>query len=136
MIKILSIRKAIVQIIDENTSFKLYYQRADEHAAFPYLTFDISNSTDDGTLERFLMDIDGYGNTTNTTALETMMNDVDALLHRRQFTVYETSLPDNPVAMMFTIYRENRLTFDESDRNVYRRRYIYQIRTYVNQLDG
>ena len=128
MIKMLEIRKAIFTLVKQATQ-NVFYQDAPskvESNSYPFITIDISNSTDDGTLERFTMDIDGWDADKNTTVLETMMHDVDLKLHRK--TVYITDAIGGQMGV--TIYRENRLTFDESDSRIFRRRYIYQIRTH------
>jgi hypothetical protein len=127
MIKMLEIRKAIITQIKLATN-NVYYQDAPENTPTPFVTIDVSNSVDDGTLERFTMDIDGWGASNNTVALETLMHNVDEQLHRK--TVYVTDAYGKQISI--SIYRENRLTFDESDKRIFRRRYIYQIRTHEN----
>lgn len=127
MIKMLEIRKVIIELIRTVTT-NVYYQDAPENTLTPFVTVDISNSIDDGTLERFVMDIDGWGASNNTVALETLMHGVDQSLHRK--TVYVTDVYGKQIAV--TVYRENRLTFDEADKRIFRRRYIYQIRTHEN----
>lgn len=127
MIKMLEIRKVIIELIRTVTT-NVYYQDAPENTPTPFVTVDISNSIDDGTLERFVMDIDGWGASNNTVALETLMHGVDQSLHRK--TVYVTDMYGKQIAV--TVYRENRLTFDETDKRIFRRRYIYQIRTHEN----
>ena len=126
MIKMLEVRKAIVAAI-RNVTSSVFYQDAPEGTNAPFITIDIVNSTDDGTLERFVMDMDGWGTSNNTTALETMMHNADQQLHRKTF--YLTS---GGKQIGITVYRENRLTFDEVDKRIFRRRYIYQIRTHEN----
>jgi hypothetical protein len=59
--------------------------------------------------------------------MEQMMHLADQALHRT--TLYIESAGEQ---LGISVYRENRLTFDETDRRVYRRRYIYQIRTHEN----
>jgi predicted metal-dependent peptidase len=125
MVKMLEIRKAIFTQI-RNVTDAAYYQDAPENTPTPFVTVDISNSIDDGTLERFVMDIDGWGASNNTTALETIMDGVDKQLHRK--TIYITDGAGRQLGVTF--YREQRLTFDETDKRIFRRRYIYQIRTH------
>lgn len=129
MIKMLEIRKqltAIIKSVYTNTN-DVYYQKPAEKANFPYLLMDISSSFDDGTLERFILDLEGVGQGPSTVELETMMDTVDRALHRK--TVYVVS-QGKQLAISF--YRENRLTYDETDKRLHRRRYTYQIRTYEN----
>ncbi len=134
IIKMLEIRKCIKNQFESafgGSGVQIYYQKAPEKATLPYLTFDIVNSTDDGTLERFILDVDGWDNRNSTTALEILMNDIDFMLHSRTFYVQDTNngfIPEQQLAITF--YRENRLTFDESEARYNHRRYIYQIRTH------
>lgn len=127
MNKVLEIRKAITALIKDADIVDVYYQKPSEKANFPYIVLDLSNSFDDGTLERFLLDVEGYGNQPSTVALESIMNTVDKALHRK--TLYVTSAGEQ---LGITIYRESRLTFDESDKRIHRRRNTYQIRTHEN----
>lgn len=127
MIKMLEIRKTIFTLLSSVTS-NAYYQDVPENTPNPYVTVDISNSIDDGTLERFVMDIDGWGASNNTSALETLMHNVDETLHRK--TVY---IDASGQQLGITFYRENRLTFHENDKRIFRRRYIYQIRTHIKE---
>lgn len=124
MNKVLEIRKQLKTLMDA-TGKEVFYQKAAPNATFPYIVFDISNSIDDGTLERFVLDVDGWGNDENTVALEQMMHLADQALHRT--TLYIENAGEQ---LGMSVYRESRLTFDETDRRVHRRRNIYQIRTH------
>jgi hypothetical protein len=126
--KMLEIRKAIKAILVAGgiESQYIHYQRTNEDAATPYVIVDISNSIDDGTLERFLMDIDGIDNQYDTVRLEELMDKADKSLHRKTIVVTQGS---NELSL--TIYRENRMTFEnEPEKRLFRRRYIYQLRTH------
>lgn len=130
MIKILAIRKAVRDLLIAGGlgGDYIHYQRTNEDTATPYLILDISNSTDDGTLERFLMDIDGIDNNYDTVPLETLMHLADKALHRKTIIIKQGA-----EECSLTIYRENRLTFEnEAERRLFRRRYIYQLRTIEN----
>lgn len=124
MNKMLEIRKQLKTLLDASGQ-QVFYQKAAPNATFPYIVFDISNSIDDGTLERFVLDVDGWGNDDNTVALEQMMHLADQALHRT--TLYIENAGEQ---LGMSVYRESRLTFDETDRRVHRRRNIYQIRTH------
>jgi hypothetical protein len=124
----LEIRKAIKAILVAGgiESQFIHYQRTNEDAATPYVIVDISNSIDDGTLERFLMDIDGIDNQYDTVRLEELMDKADKALHRKTIVVTQGASE-----LSLTIYRENRMTFEnESEKRLFRRRYIYQLRTH------
>jgi hypothetical protein len=120
MIKMVELRKAIQAILA--TVGTVYYQQAHDNAVYPYLVYDFPNSTDDGTLERFVMDLDGWDDKADTTALETLMDEADTLLHRANLYTEDK--------VCASIYRENRLSLTDEDRRIRRRKIIYQVRTY------
>jgi hypothetical protein len=127
MIKILEIRKVLTTLIKDAliNANDVYYQKPAEKANFPYLLMDISSSFDDGTLERFILDLEGVGQGPSTVDLETMMDSADKAIHRK--TIY---IENAGKQLSVTFYRESRLTYDETDKRLHRRRYTYQIRTY------
>ena len=124
MNKVLEIRKLIVAQLTQN-QVRVFYQKAHEDAVSPYIVADLSNSIDDGTLERFVLDLDGYMVGTDSAQLEIAMKNADDALHRKTFYVTASGKQ-----LGITFYRENRLTYDETDRRIFRRRYVYQIRTH------
>lgn len=123
MNKMLELRKAISQAL-MTAHPRVFYEAATEQAEFPYLVYDLTNSIDDGTLEQFVLDVDGWDKPSggDTTALETMMDAADKAIHRMVVTV------DDEMAFIF--YRDNRLTLDDDDPRIRRRKYIYQARTF------
>ena len=94
---------------------------------FPYLVYDLPNSTDDGTLEQFVLDVDAWDSTSgDTTIVEILIDNADKSLHRKTITV------DDVLAVTF--YRENRLTLTDDDPNIKRRKYIYEVRTFERRI--
>lgn len=125
MVKMIEVRRHL-QALATSATPNVFYQKAPENAVFPYAVLDIPNSTDDGTLERLICDVDGWGAYEDTSALENMMDDIDKAFHRTKVTI-----ENDGQQLVIMIYRENRLTFDETERRIHRRRYTYQIRTYI-----
>ena len=122
MIKVIEIRK-IINIALKSIHPRVYYRSAPDTAVFPYLVYDLPNSTDDGTLEQFVLDVDAWESTNgDTTGLETLIDSADKSLHRK------TIIVGGDLAV--TLYRENRLTLTDDDPNIKRRKYIYQVRTF------
>ncbi len=123
MVKVNEMRKALDALISPVQS-QVYFEDAPEDATYPYIVIDFPNSNDDGTLEQFFVDVDGWDAPANgdTTALETMMDAVDKVLHRT--TVYDEG------KFSMTLYRENRTNLRDTDKRIRRRKYIYQARTY------
>ena len=126
MIKVEEIREIIVSSL-KTVHPRVYYRSAPDTAAFPYLVYDLPNSTDDGTLEQFILDVDAWDSTNgDTTGLETLIDNADKSLHRKTITV-----DDN---LAITFYRESRLTLTDDDPNIKRRKYTYEVRTFERRI--
>ncbi|MFZ5352742.1 MAG: tail completion protein gp17 [Bacillota bacterium] len=121
MVKIIELRKAILTYLKTKHS-KVYFQSAPQKADTPYVVFDLPNSIDDGSLERFVLDIDVWDDSEDTNTVETLIDSIDVDLHRKTINA------SNEFA--FTFYRENRLSLVDDDPRIKRRKYIYQVRTY------
>lgn len=116
--RVIEIRKKINATLKTVTN-NVHFQSAADDSSLPYLVFDLPNSIDDGSLEQFVLDVDGWDNKADTNDLETLMHNVDTALHRKTFVI------DN---LTFTLYRDNRLSLTDKEANLRRRKYIYQIR--------
>ena len=127
MIKVIELRK-MINIALKSIHPRVYYRTAPDTAVFPYLVYDLPNSTDDGTLEQFILDVDAWDRPSNgdTTIVEILIDSADKSLHRKTIT-----LDDN---LAVTFYRENRLTLTDDDPNIKRRKYIYQVRTFERRI--
>jgi hypothetical protein len=121
MSKVIELRKAILSYL-KSIHPRVYFQIAPEGAAFPYLVYDLPNSTDDAVMERFVLEVDGWDNSKDTTAVETLMDSVDKELHRK------TVILINSISATF--YRESRLSLLDDDPRIRRRKYVYQVRTH------
>ena len=126
MIKVIEIRE-IIQTALKSVHSRVYYRTVPDTTVFPYLVYDLPNSTDDGTLEQFILDVDAWDDTNgDTTIVEILIDSADKSLHRKTITV------GNNLAVTF--YRENRLTLTDDDPNIKRRKYIYQVRTFERRI--
>ena len=122
MIKMIELRKALETLLKTSAS-NVYYQKAPKTAVMPYVVFDYPNSVDFGTLENFVLDIDVWDDAVDTTALETLIDSIDISLHKIQIMVTDK------VAIIQ--YRENRMAPIDDDERINRRKYVYQVRTYL-----
>lgn len=120
MNRVVEIRKAIAGALLAVYP-RVHFDAAPDNATYPYLVIDLPYSMDDGSLEQFVFDLDGWDKSTDTTALEAMMYTADQTLHRKKIVVGDIA---------FTIYRDRRLNPDEKEKRLRRRKYVYQIRTY------
>jgi hypothetical protein len=124
MIKVIEIRKVIKAAL-KSIHLRVFFQDASDDAVFPYLVYDLPDSIDDGSMEQFVLEVDGWDQILpgqDTEALETLMDSADKSLHRKTFSV------NNELAMTF--YRDNRLALIDDDKRIRRRKYIYQVRTF------
>jgi hypothetical protein len=122
LMKVIEIRKAIQSLL-KTIHPRVYFEVADNKAAYPYLVYDLPNSIDDGTMENFVLEVDGWDQPTDgdTTALETLMSTADDVLHKAVI---------RPPGIALIIYRDNRLSLRDDDERLRRRKYRYQVRTF------
>lgn len=100
---------------------RVYFMDAPKDAPFPYLVYDLPNSVDDGSLENFVLEVDGWDKGEDTAGIELLMDAADVALHRQVLHVGN---------MVVILYRDNRLTIPDDEKRIHHRRYVYQARTY------
>jgi hypothetical protein len=117
---ILDINKKIKAAL---TSYTVYNEGAPDEATFPYLTFEISNSTADAeNTEIFYLDIDGWDNyaeANGTVRIETMMAYVATQLNKKIIVTTDAS---------YRFILESRFGIRDPDLNIRRRKQKYQIK--------
>jgi len=120
--KVIEVRKAIQSLL-KTVHPRVFFEVADKKKIYPYLVCDLPNSIDDGTMENFVLEVDGWDQPDNgdTTELETLMGTIDEVLH---------SAVIRPPGMALIIYRDNRLSLRDDDERLRRRKYRYQVRTF------
>src|SRR5690554_4591960 len=123
MNRVLELRKAITTAL-LTAHPRVYYEQAPEGAAYPYLTYLMPDSLDDGTLEQFVLEVDGWDAPADgsTVVLEQMMHAADRAIQRLVVVV-------NGVLTMRFLH-DRRLVLDDDDPAIRRRQYVYQARTY------
>jgi hypothetical protein len=129
---------------------RIWFQRAPKNAQFPYVTFDLPNSYDDGSVESFVLDVDGWDMPANgdSTDLETMMGAVDGALNgavvTSEYVLYGLTMngffaPAQPYSvgglsvlkdLTLRILLDNRLAPQEDDPKIMRRTYVYQVKVF------
>lgn len=121
MSKVIELRKIVLTRL-KTIHPRVFFMDAPDNAQYPYLIYNLPNSVDDGALENYVLDVDGWDSQEDTTALETLMSQADHALHR------ETVIVDG---LSVTFYRENRLTLTDDNKKIRRRKYVYQARVYM-----
>lgn len=99
---------------------RAYFGQAPKGCDLPYVTYSIPGVYDDGEgHQRITLDIDGWDAPADgdTTAIETLMSQVNAGMDK--------VILDTPTSCA-VFYLESKLTLDDDDPLVKRRKYIYQ----------
>lgn len=102
----------------------IYFRKAPDDARYPYLVYNLPNNVDDGEGHLLsVLDIDGWDMPGNgdSTPLENLMADVDDGVDK------STLITDKFGAV---IYIERKLTLDDDDERIERRKYIYQLKLF------
>lgn len=122
MTKVLKIRKVITSLL-KTVHLEVHHESATDDASYPFLVYDLPDSTDDGSMENFVLEIDGWDLPIDgdSTKLEVLMGEVDKLMHRKTTTIDGISL---------SFYREGRTTIRDPDKRLRRRQYTYQVRVH------
>lgn len=102
---------------------RVFFGSANKKASFPYVVFSFPNSFMISKQEVFVLDVDVWGNDPDTTELDTISENIWRKLEDYRFI-------DN--SQQFTIYKDRRLMLDEDDRQVKRRKLIFNVR-YLNR---
>jgi len=101
----------------------VYFNRAPPSAVFPFISFSISSSYMDGEVEVWGLDVDVWDKNADTTTLENIANDICGSLHRAHLIGDGISIK---------IYKENRLSPDDDDPAIKRRKITFQARCLDN----
>lgn len=123
MIKTYELRKAI-HLALKSIHPRVWFQTAPDGAAYPYLIYDLPNAVDDGSLEQFVLDVDGWDAPEggNTVPLESLMHEADKALNGLAAKVGDS--------LTLIVYRDNRLALRDDDPKIIRRKHVYQVRTF------
>lgn len=103
---------------------QVYYQRATDKARFPYIIYNLPNSYDNEQQEVFALDVDIWDNESDTTAIETLTGQMWKVFNSYHYI-------DNEI--QFTTHRSSRLTLDEDDINIKRRKLIFELRCFYRK---
>lgn len=131
--------------IDGKSKSRVYYRRAADGAPLPYLVYSLEVHDDGEGIQRVVLDIDGWDRpaTGDTTALETLMAAVNDGMNKLVITnmhltttsflspttvVLVDVMADKQFACAF--YVDRKLTLDDEDPKIQRRKYIYQGRLF------
>lgn len=120
VIRIIRLRQEITKVLKQINP-RVHYESTPDDSEYPFIVYNLGDSLDDGSVETFPLEIDGWDLPVNgdTTELETMMGKIDNALHR-----YKAGDSD----LFFSFYRENRRSITDSDKRLRRRQLVFTIR--------
>lgn len=122
IVDILEVREKL-QTTLETLGSEVSYENVGDNTVFPYIVFNLPDSNFDGAnSEFFTLDVDGWDEGIKTIALETLMHKVNLLLEKKSIII------NNDLG--FRTVLDRRLSLNDSDNNVLRRKYIYQLRLF------
>lgn len=103
---------------------RVWFQRAPDTAEFEYITYILSNITDDGEgFNLVVLEIDGWDMPSDgdTTRIENLMSNVNKALNKKTLTT-------DTLAVSF--YLDRKLVLEDDDPRIHRRKYIYHGRLF------
>lgn len=102
---------------------RVYFQRAQDTAQFPYLTYSFEMIPDGEGFELTVLDIDGWDLpiSGDTTQLENLMTDVDRAMNKTTLTTDD---------LVVSFYLDRKLALEDDNPKIIRRKYVYQGRIF------
>lgn len=118
--KILTLRSQLMTKL-KTVASKVYFEDAPFDAVAPYVTFSFPSSFHNGRLEVIVLDVDAWGVGNSTAAVENLSEDIRNAIDK--FAI-------NIAGLGCSIFFDRRLSINDTDENIIRRKYVYQIRIY------
>lgn len=103
---------------------RVYFQVAPDSAEFPYLVYDFTQIINDGEeFETVALDVDGWDMPVggDTTAIENLMDEVNQALNKKTLTAE---------GLAATFYLDRKIPLRDDNKNIRRRKYIYEARLF------
>lgn len=120
IIRVVEIRKALFSLLSSIHS-EVYYEEAPDDAVYPYVVYNLVDSSDESSMEQVMLEVDAWATpiNNNTIPLEELIGTIDKYLDKKVININ---------GVFFSIYKENRRNVPDSDKRIRRRQYEYQIR--------
>lgn len=120
IVPVIEIRKALQSLLS-GVHNEIHYEEAPDNTDYPYVVYNLPDSTDGSSLEQLVLEVDIWDTpiNNNTVPLETLTGEIDNALHRFKFKT---------TGVFFSVYRENRRNVTDPNPHIKRRQLEYQIR--------
>lgn len=122
--KSIALRTALQGILKAEAT-NVYYEEAPDTHAYPYVVYEVSELSHDSGRTLMQLEINVIDHGDSTSAVETLADDIQAALHK---FYYIGSL------VQFTCYKNQRQTVKEDDKQIIRRRLLFEI--HLHELKG
>ena len=116
-------RKAIYAALTSAMTCSVYFNNAPENAAFPYVIYDIEVVTRQDFVDSCEMEINVVDHSRNTATAETICDSVIAAFDHQII---------NSDGVLFEAYFERKNIVNAEDRNIVRRRLVFNFNLYNN----
>lgn len=121
----IELRKEYKKLLKEVHSV-VYYEDAQQDITYPYLTYNINISEDDGeALTSLIITVEGFDKTSDSTVIETLMENVKKKLNK---AVVISEYDGKPITII--TYFENQYPLDIINPEIKRRSQTYLGRKY------
>lgn len=121
----IELRKEYKKLLKEVHSV-VYYEDAQQDITYPYLTYNINISEDDGeALTSLIITVEGFDKTSDSTVIETLMENVKKKLNK---AVVISEYEGKPITII--TYFENQYPLDIINPEIKRRSQTYLGRKY------
>lgn len=114
-----------LDILLESIHPRVYSENSTDNTDFPYLTYNLPNSFQNGVQEIFNLDVDIWSRGADTTELEALTRKVEKGLNMYKY------IDEN---IQFSIYKRNRLNVTDDDKRIKRRKLIFELRYYDRRV--
>lgn len=119
--KTVALRKAVVSVLSESFSGKVYFQQAEKEPVYPYAVYTVNmiDNTDERDLYELEINLVGYD--ADTEAMENITDTVTAAFNKRVII-------NDSIGVYFFADRRN--IVEEEDRRIIRRRLTFSAYLY------
>lgn len=124
MSKTLALRKQLQSMLKTITP-NVYYEEAPDNRPYPYLVFELSELTHNDGMTLLQLEINAIDYGDSSARIEGIADSVQKALHKYYFINHE---------IQFTSYKNKRDTIKEEDKQIIRRRLLFEVR--LHELEG
>lgn len=128
---ILELKKQI-QLFLKTKADRVYFRKANEKTAFPYVVFNFPDSDADFfEREDIILEVDIWDKSNITTTIDTLTGSIDGDGDIKSPTGLNRKSINIDSHLRAKIYRINRYTIDDEEKKIERRQLRYKVKAYL-----